>query len=119
MRTLYYREKQHFANVPFLVCRAASLVYIQHRPGQCYFHDAALILWYCVLYVMQGSRQRLYVVNFTRCLYSLRILFDFSVLIYSIIAYLMYIYAVLGLFLYVYTINIQFLYSFVWKNRTT
>ena len=36
------------------------------------------------------------------------ILFDFSVLIYSIIAYLAYIYAVLGLFLYVYAEIMQF-----------
>ena len=36
------------------------------------------------------------------------ILFYFSVLIYSVIAYLAYIYAVFGLFLYVYTVNIQF-----------
>ena len=36
------------------------------------------------------------------------ILFYFSVLIYSIIAYLAYIYAGLGLFLYVYAVNIQF-----------
>ena len=36
------------------------------------------------------------------------ILFDFSVLIYSIIAYFACIYAVFGLFLYVYAINIQF-----------
>ena len=36
------------------------------------------------------------------------ILFDFSVLIYSIIAYLAYIYACLGLFLYVYTVIMQF-----------
>ena len=70
-----------------------------------------------VHHVLTAGRLHLYTVmqpSFTPAC----ILFDFSVLIYSIIAYLAYIYAVLGLFLYVYAINIRFIYSFVWKNRT-
>lgn len=75
------RKNSSVQTCRFSVCRAASLVYIQHRPGQC-----------------------LYVVKFYSCLYIVRF-FCINIQYYCI--FCVYLCS-LGLFLYVYAINIQF-----------
>lgn len=144
MRTLYYREKQHFANVPFfgVPCRAAScviqvhfnlrvsqhhtahyhnyaasLVHIQVTTRAASLHDADLILWYICMYPWQAAGSTYIQPSFTRTFYScLYIVLFFRINIQYCCIFSVYLCSFRAILVCLCS-NYTVLCSFVWKNR--